>query len=164
MTKTAWNCKIWCNSEPEGQLDPDWTQIRTLGAWPNPKSGFNLGLFLRFHLNPKIGPIFWLYQPIFGPQGLTPTNLDPQGGPSGSEIGSRLALRAKNWVGIIKKLDQIQVQANNLGKTPNLNPLLGVDQAPRVQIWIQSGSCWPLGTEFHQILQFQAVLVMFNQQ
>ena len=37
-----------------GQPDPDWTPICTLGAWPNPKSGFNLVLFLRFHLDPKM--------------------------------------------------------------------------------------------------------------
>ena len=160
MTKAAWKCKIWCNSEPEGQLDPDWTQICTLGAWPNPKSGFNLGLFLRFHLDPKIGPIFWSYQPIFGPQGLTLILF----GPSGSEIWLGLAHRVKNWVGMIKKSNQIQVQANNLEKIPNLNQLLGLGQAPRVQIWVQSGSCWPSGSEFHQILQFQAVLVIFNQQ
>ena len=29
MTKTAWNCKMWWNSEPEGQQDSDWTQIWT---------------------------------------------------------------------------------------------------------------------------------------
>ena len=77
MTKTAWNCKIWWNSEPKGQHDPDWTQIWTLGAWSKPKSGFNLGLFLRLHLDPKIGQIFWSYQPIFGPQGLTLTQFGP---------------------------------------------------------------------------------------
>ena len=33
-----------------------------------------------------------------------------------------------------KKSDQIQVQGNNLGKIPNLNPLLELGQAPRVQI------------------------------
>jgi hypothetical protein len=43
MTKTAWNWKIWWTFKPEGQPYPDWTQIRTLGAWPNPKSGFSLG-------------------------------------------------------------------------------------------------------------------------
>ena len=37
MTKTAWNWKIWWNSKPEGQSDPDWTPIWTPGAWPNPK-------------------------------------------------------------------------------------------------------------------------------
>ena len=37
-------------------------------------------------------------------------------------------------------------------------------QAPGVQIGVQSGSDWPSGLEFHQIFQFQAVLVMFNQQ
>ena len=35
---------------------------------------------------------------------------------------------------IKKKSDQIQVQGNNLGKFPNLNPLLELGQAPRVQI------------------------------
>ena len=88
MTKTAWNCKIWWNSEPEGQHDPDWTQMWTLGAWPNPISGFNLGLCLRFHLDPEIGPLFWSYQPIFGPKGLIPTQFGSSG----------WALRVLNWV------------------------------------------------------------------
>ena len=72
-------------------------------------------------MDPEIGLIFWSYQPIHGPQGLTLTQF----GPSGSEIGLGLALRVKKWVGIIKKSGQIQVQANNLGKNPNLKPLLG---------------------------------------
>ena len=65
--------------------------------------------------------------PFLDPKVSPQPNLDPQGGPSGSKIGLKLALRVKNWVGIIKKSDQIQVQANNLGKPPNLNPPLGLD-------------------------------------
>ena len=137
------------------------------GPWgpdPTPKVGLIWSYFLDFTWIPKLDQYFGYTNPFLDPKVSPHPNLDPQGGPSESEIGSGLALRAKNWVGIIKKLDQIQVQANNLGKTPNLNPLLGVDQAPRVQIWIQSRSCWPSDSEVHRILQFQAVSVIFNQQ
>ena len=137
------------------------------GPWgpdPTPKVGLIWSYFLDFTWIPKLDQYFGYTNPFLDPKVSPNPKVGPQCGPSGSEIGLGLALRAKNWVGIIKKLDQIQVQANNLGKTPNLNPLLGVDQAPRVQIWIQSGSCWPSDSEVHQILQFQAVSVIFNQQ
>ena len=39
----------------------------------------------------------------------------------------------------------------------------GVDKAPRVNNWVQSGSGWPSGSEIYQIFQFQAVLAKFNQ-
>ena len=46
----------------------------------------------------------------------------------------------KNWFGLTKKWDQFWVQANNLGNHPKLNPLLGLSQALRVQIRVQTGS------------------------
>ena len=35
----------------------------------------------------------------------------------------------------------------NLRNNPKSKPILGLCQAPRVQIWVQPGSCWPLGSE-----------------
>ena len=105
------------------------------GPWgpdPTPKVGLIWGYFLDFTWIPKLDQYFGYTNPFLDPKVSPHPNLDPQGGPSVSEIGSGLALRAKNWVGTIKKLDQIQVQANNLGKIPNLNPLLGLGQATRV--------------------------------
>ena len=64
------------------------------GPWgpdPTPKVGSIWGLFLRFHLDPEIGPIFWSYQPIFGPQGLTLIRFGPQNwvrvSPQGQKLG-----------------------------------------------------------------------------
>ena len=78
-----------------------------------------------------------------------------------------------NWVrvrpwgpkmgGYDQNIGPILGSMRNVRNNPKLNPLLGLGQAPRVQIWVQSELCWPLGLEFHQILQFQAVLVIFNQ-
>ena len=107
------------------------------GPWgpePTPKLGLIWDYFLDFTRIPKLEQYFG-HTNIFLEVSPQP-DLDPQGGPSGSENGLGLALIVKHWVGIIKKLDQIQVQANNLGKTPNLNPLLGLGQAPRFQIWL----------------------------
>ena len=46
---------------------------------------------------------------------------------------------------------------------PQINPVLGVGPAPRVNDWVQSGSGWPPGSEIYQIIQFQAVLAKFDQ-
>ena len=130
--------------EPKGQHDPDWTQIWTLGAWPNPRSGFKLGIFPRLLAWTWNWSDFWFYQPNFRPWGPTLSQFRTLG----VQIGFEWDLGVWKWAGIIKKSDQIQVQANNLGKIPNLNPLLGLGQAFRVQIWVQSWSCWPSGSDF----------------
>ena len=65
----------------------------------------------------------------------------------------------KNWFGLTKKWDQFWIQANNLGNHPKLNPLLGLSQALRVQIRVQSGSGWPSGPEIYQIFQLSSFLV-----
>ena len=132
------------------------------GPWvpdPTPKVGSIWGYFINSPWSPNWTNILVIPAHFWTPR----SHPNPIWTP-GSKIGLELALRVKNWVGIIKKSDQIQVQANNLGKIPNLNPLLGLGQAARVQIWVQSESCWPSDSEFHHILQFQAVLEIFNQQ
>ena len=50
---------------------------------------------------------------------------------------------------------QIWVQSNNQDNNTKLNPLLGLGQAPRVRIWVQSGSGWPEGSKIHQIFCFK---------
>ena len=59
------------------------------------------------------------------------TLIEPKCGPLGPDptpkVGSIWGYSLDfTW---ISKLDQIQVQANNLGKPPNLNPFLGFCQA-----------------------------------
>ena len=100
-----------------------------LGPDPTPKVGSIWGYSLDFTWISKLDQYFGYTNPFLDPKVSPQPNLHPQGGPSGSKIVLVLALRFKNWVGIIKKLDQIQVQANNLGKPPNLNPFLGFCQA-----------------------------------
>ena len=160
MTKTAWNCKIWWNFEPEGQHDPDWTQIWTLGAWPNPKSGFKLGNIARLLAWTWISSDFLIIPTHFFTLRANPNPISDPEGPNW--------VRVRPWGPKMGWYDQnigpIWGSRWNLRNNPKLNPLLGLDQAPRVQIWVQSGSCWPLGSEFHQILKFQAVLVIFHQQ
>ena len=164
MTETAWNCKIWWTSESEGQHDPDWTQIWTLGAWPTPKSGFKLGVF------PRLLAWTWIWSNFL----IIPTqflalraNLDPISDPEGPPWGSKL-VGVRPWGPKMgwynQNIGPILGFRWNLRNNPKLNPLLGLGQAPRVQIWVQSGSSWPSGSELHQILHFHAVLVIFNQQ
>ena len=160
MTETAWNCKIWWTSESEGQHDPDWTQIWTLGAWSTPKVGSNLGFF------PTLLAWTWIWSNflIVPTQFLTlRANPNPISNPE-----------CPNWVRVRPGGPKMGWYDQNIGpisgsrwnqrNNPKLNPLLGLGQAPRVQIWVQSGLCWPSGSEFDQILQFKAVLAIFNQQ
>ena len=97
MTKTAWNCKIWWTSESEGQHDPDWTQIWTLGAWPTPKSGFKLGFF------PRLLVLTWIWSNLliipaqFLALRANPDPIqDPEGPPLGSKLGWGETLGSKN--------------------------------------------------------------------
>ena len=77
MTKTAWNWKIWWTFKPEGQPDPDWTQIRPWGPDPTPKVGSIWSYFLDFSLNPKFDPFFGQANPNLDPEGPTPPDLGP---------------------------------------------------------------------------------------
>ena len=72
MAKRASTWKNLINFESDGQPDPDWIRIWTLGYCTTPKSGFNLRLFSKFKYELKIGPIFWSYQPNYRPWGSIP--------------------------------------------------------------------------------------------
>ena len=100
MNKTCWNWEIWWNSKPEGQPDPDWTQIWTPGACPIPKSGLTFEFFLS--LNLKLDTLLGYTNPSFVPKGppigpkptwfwiwpwLNPT-LDPGGLTHPKNVGS----------------------------------------------------------------------------
>ena len=159
MTKTAWNCKIWWNSEPEGQHDPDWTQIWTLGAWTNPKSGFKLGIFHGLLAWAWICSDFLILPTQFFTLMANPIPILDSEGPNW--------VRVRPWGPKMGWYDQnigpISGSRWNLRNNPKLNQLLVLGQAPRVQIRVQSGPSWPSGSNIHQIFQSQALLAKFNQ-
>ena len=95
-------------SGPEGQPEPDWTQLWTLGALSTPKSGWCY--LLDFSLNPKLDTFFGQASPNLDPEGPLHLSFEPwwptphestlwaiwvlhhrvesgQVGPSGSKLG-----------------------------------------------------------------------------
>ena len=106
-----------------------------------------------------------LYIPQYYPILLRVKSCQP--GPSGSDIGLVWALGVTHWVGGLKYGSNFRSKL----KSKKLKPVLGLVQAPRVQIWVQSGSAWPSGSKIHQIFsswsslsQIQSTMIDENDQ
>ena len=86
-------------SGPEGQPDPDWTQLWTLGALPTPKSGWCY--FLDFSLNQKLDTFFGQASPNLDPEGPPHPSFEPWG-PTPPEstliVDPEGPTHPKNWV------------------------------------------------------------------